>query len=176
MLGLAALVPTSNRTGRSRRLAVPVAAALVVAVGGSSVLTAVRHAGTGDPGRPDCLAGAVDWLAGHGITAAYSNYWTGLPLQLAAGDRVSIGPMRGGRNKFPELRHAADAAPPSYVLGQLTDPMRQDPDQVAAMDRALAEHAVAATRTQVGCLTVYTNLRPALRPWELGLGLPMPPG
>ncbi len=175
VLGLAALVPAPEETGRSRRLAVPVVAALVVAVGGTSVLTAVRHAGDGDAGRADCLAGGVDWLSGHGITAAYSNYWTGLPLQLAAGDRVSIGPMRAGRNKFPELRHAADAAPPSYVLGRLADPMGQEPDLVAAMDRALAEHAVTVTRTQVGCLTVYTDLRPALRPWQLGLGLPMPP-
>jgi hypothetical protein len=139
------------------------------------VLTAARHAGDGDPGRDACLHGAVGWLVSRGITAAYSDYWTGLPLQLAAGDRLSIGPMRGGRNKFPELRHAADAAPPSYVLGHLRDPMGQDEDQVAAMDRALAEHAVVATRTAVGCLTVYTDLRPARRPWELGLGLPMPP-
>jgi len=52
--------------------------------------------------------------------------------------------------------------------------MGRDEDQVAAMDRALAEHAVAANRSTVGCLTVYTDLRPALRPADLGLGLPAP--
>jgi hypothetical protein len=175
-LGLAALVP--RRPARPRRPAVPrtatVAAALVLAVGGTSVLTAVRHAGDGVPGRDGCLAAGVDWLAGHRITAAYSDYWTGMPLQLAAGDRVSIGPMRAGRTKFPELRRAADAAPPVYVLGHLPDPMHQQPDQVTAMDQALARHRVTASRTAVGCLTVYTDLRPALRPWQLGLGLPMP--
>ena len=97
-----------------------------------------------------------------------------MPLQLAAGDRLSVGPMRGGRTRFPQLRRAADAAPPTYVLGHLADPMGRDEDQVAAMDRALASHAVAANRSTVGCLTVYTNLRPALRPADLGLGLPAP--
>ncbi len=168
-LGLAALVPRARRPA----VTVPVAAALVLTVGGTSVLTAVRHAGDGDPGRDACLAGGVDWLTGHGVTAAYSDYWTGMPLQLVAGGRVSIGPMLAGRRKFPELREAADAAPPAYVLGHVPDPMRQQEDRVVAMDRALAGHAVTATRTTVGCLTVYTDLRPALRPWELGLGQPM---
>jgi hypothetical protein len=150
------------------------AAALLVAVGGTSVGTAVRHAGDGDPDRDRCLRQAADWLAGHGITAAYSDYWTGLPMQLLAGDRLglSIGPMNAGRTKFPELRRAADAAPPAYVLSRIPNPMVDD-DQVTAMDRALAGRRITATRTQVGCATVYTDLRPALRPWQLGLGKPL---
>ena len=76
--------------------------------------------------------------------------------------------MLGGRKKFPELRATADTAPPVYVLSHLPDPMGQQADQVVAMDRALAEQHVTATRTEVGCLTVYTDLRPALRPWKGG--------
>jgi 4-amino-4-deoxy-L-arabinose transferase-like glycosyltransferase len=169
-LGLAALPPR-------RRLAGPVSAAALVAVlGATSVGTAIRHAGDGDPNRDDCLRQAAGWLAGHGVTAAYSDYWTGLPLQLLAGDRpgLSIAPMNSGRGKFPELRHAADAAPPAYVLSRTPDPMGQAGDEVAAMDRALAAHGVTADRTEVGCTTVYTDLSPALRPWELGRGKTLP--
>jgi 4-amino-4-deoxy-L-arabinose transferase-like glycosyltransferase len=171
-LGLAALPPR-------RRVAGPaVAAALVAVLGVTSVATAVRHAGEADAGRDACLRDAAGWLAGHGVTAAYSDFWTGLPLQLLAGDRygLSVGPMNSGRAKFPELRHAADAAPPAYVLSRAPDPMGQAEDQVAAMDRALAARGVTATRTQVGCTTIYTDLSPALRPWELGLGKTLPPG
>jgi 4-amino-4-deoxy-L-arabinose transferase-like glycosyltransferase len=171
-LGLAALAP---RTGR-RWVATGVSGALLIAVGGTSIGTALRHAGDADASRDTCLQQAADWLADNGVTAAYSDYWTGTPLQLLTGDRLGlrIGPMWGGRNKFPELRHAADAAPPAYVLSHVRAPMGLDEDQVMAMDRALREHGVTATRTQVGCVTVYTNLRPPMRPVELGRGLPMP--
>jgi hypothetical protein len=161
------------------RLAGPlVATALLLAVGGSSLVTVIRHGGDGDAGRDDCLLAAGGWLARHGITAAYSDYWTGMPLQLLAGDRygLSVAPMNSGRAKFPALRYAADAAPPAYVVSRALDPMGQAEDQVAAMDRELAGHGVAATRTQVACVTVYTDLRPALRPWELGMGRTLPPG
>jgi hypothetical protein len=155
-----------------------VAAMLAIAVGGTSLGTAVRHRDDGDAGRDGCLRAAGAWLAEHGITAAYSDYWTGMPLQLLAGDLhgLSIAPMNSGRGKFPGLRYAADAAPPAYVLSHAGDPMGQADDQVAAMDRALAGHGVTAVRRQVGCTTVYTDLRPALRPWQLGLGPPLPPG
>jgi hypothetical protein len=144
----------------------------------TSVTTAVRHAGDGGTGRDSCLRQAAGWLTGHGVTAAYSDYWTGMPLQLLAGDRygLSIGPMNSGRAKFPELRHAADAAAPAYVLTHAPDPMGQAEDQVTAMDRALAARGGTATRTQVDCATIYTDLRPALRPWDLGLGKLLPPG
>jgi 4-amino-4-deoxy-L-arabinose transferase-like glycosyltransferase len=169
-LGLAALVPRTRP-----RLAGPVAVGLVLAVGGTSVVTLGRHSGEG-AGRDDCLRSAGAWLSDRGVRAAYSDYWTGLPLQLLAGDRLglSIGPMRGGRTRFPELRRAADAAPPAYVLSRAPDPMRIDEDQVAAMDRALAARGVRATRTEVGCVTVWTDLDPPLRPVELGRGLPLP--
>jgi hypothetical protein len=175
-LGLAA-IPPGRQLGR--RVGGPaVAAALVAVVGVTSIGTAVRHAGDGVAGRDDCLRAAAGWLAGHRITAAYSDYWTGMPLQLLAGDRygLSIGPMNSGRAKFPQLRHAADAAPPVYVLSRLPDPMGQAPDEVDAMDRALAEHGVTAVRTQVGCTTIYTGLTPARRPWELGRGKTLPAG
>jgi 4-amino-4-deoxy-L-arabinose transferase-like glycosyltransferase len=185
-LGLTALPPRRERLAplpeNPRHLLVPlpaaVAAALVVAVGGTSIGTAIRHSADGDAGRDGCLRTAGRWLADHGVSAAYSDYWTGLPLQLLAGDqhKLAVAPMNSGRGKFPALRYAADAAPPAYVLSHADDPMGQAPDEVAAMDRALASHRVAAVRREVACTTVYTDLRPALRPWELGLGVVLPPG
>ncbi|HVQ90513.1 MAG TPA: hypothetical protein VMU51_05705 [Mycobacteriales bacterium] len=178
-LGARAWLGAAGRSGRVGRLGAPlVAAALVVTVGATSLATAARHAGDGDARRDDCLRTAGNWLADHGVTAAYSDYWTGMPLQLLAGDRhrLSVAPMNSGRAKFPALRYAADAAPPVYVLSRAPDPMGQAPDQVAAMDQALARDRVTATRTQVGCTTIYTDLRPARRPWDLGLGKPLPPG
>ncbi len=178
-LGARAWLGAAGRSGRVGRLGAPlVAAALVVTVGATSLATAARHAGDGDAGRDDCLRTAGNWLADHGVTAAYSDYWTGMPLQLLAGDRhrLSVAPMNSGRAKFPALRYAADAAPPVYVLSRAPDPMGQAQDQVAAMDQALARDRVTATRTQVGCTTIYTDLHPARRPWDLGLGKPLPPG
>jgi hypothetical protein len=175
-LGLAALVPAPG-TGRRWRARVPVAAgtALLVLVGGTSVGQLVRHHGEGPRDLPGCLTAAAGALSAQGVRAVYANYWTGLPLQFYAGDRLLVGPVNGGRNKFPEARRVLDAEPhPVYAAGHVPDPMGQERDFVQVMDEAFARHGVRVHRRQLGCLVVYSDLDPVLRPWELGVGTRMP--
>ena len=170
-LGLAALAP------RAGRAAVAAGTAVLVVVGATSLGQLARHSGDGPADLPGCLTSAAGWLSERGVRAVYSDYWTGLPLQFYAGEKLLVGPMGGGRGKFPAARRVLDADPdPVYVAGHVPDPMGQERDQVAVLDDAFSRHGVRARRTVVGCVVVYSDLRPVLRPWELGVGLPMPPG
>ena len=181
-LGIAALVPQSlgrldapsRRGGVYRR---SVAVAVLAAWAATSATFLALHHDDGPRGLPGCLAAATAWLRGHGVTHVYSDYWTGMPLQFYAGDRLLVAPIGGGRTKFPEGRHVVDADPdPVYVAGHIRDPMDEEPDHVAQVDAALATHGIRSQRTEVGCVVVYEHWRPLQRPWQIGLGLPMPRG
>jgi hypothetical protein len=182
-LGIAALVPRfpgrsldglSRRSGMARRSA---AVAVLTVWACTSATFLARHHDDGPRDLPGCLTAANAWLRGHGVTHIYSDYWTGMPLQFYAGDRLLVGPVGGGRTKFPEGRHVVDADPnPVYLAGHIRDPMDEEPDHVAQVDAALAAHGIRSQRTEVGCVVVYEHLRPLERPWEIGLGLPMPGG
>jgi hypothetical protein len=183
VLGIAALVPRlpgrsvdamSPRGEMARRSA---AVAVLAIWAATSAAFLARHHDEGPRDQPACLAAATDWLRARGVTHVYSDYWTGMPLQFYAGDRLLVGPVGGGRTKFPEGRHIVDADPdPVYVVGHVRDPMDEEPDQVADVDAALATHGIRSQRTEVGCVVVYEHWQPLKRLWEIGLGLPMPPG
>jgi len=169
--GLAALVP------REGRAMVAGGAALLLVVGGTSLATLAQQHSRGPRDLHGCLDTAADWLVRNGRPVVYADYWTGQPLQFAAGDRLTVGIEAGGRWKFPEARWTADAAPTvTYVAAHVRDPMGQEEDPVAVHDRQLAEHGVQAARADLGCLVVWTDLRPERRPWEVGLGGTMPAG
>jgi hypothetical protein len=173
-LGLAALVPRSGK-------AMPaLAAALLLLVGGTSLVTLARQHTHHPPGAHDligCLTSAADRLVRTGHPVVYADYWTGMPLQFVAGDRLTVGIEGGGRWKFPEGRWAADAVPEvTYVAAHLRDPMGREEDPVTVHDRQLAAYGVQARRTDLGCLVAWSDLRPKLRPWEAGLGGAMPAG
>lgn len=168
-LGLAALVP---RRGRAMLAG---AAALLALVAGTSLVTLAQQADDGPRDQHGCLRAAADRLVENGRSVVYADYWTGLPLQFAAGDRLTVGIEAGGRWKFPEARRAVDAAPVvTYVAARVRDPMGQEEDPVVKHDRELAAHGVQARRIDLGCLVAWTDLRPQRRPWELGLGERVP--
>jgi hypothetical protein len=181
-LGIAASVPRSlgSLDAPSRGSGVAqrsVAVAVLAAWAATSATFLAFHHDDGPRGLPGCLAAATAWLRGHGITHVYSDYWTGMPLQFYAGGRLFVAPIGGGRTKFPEARHIVDADPdPVYVAGHIRDPMDEEPDHVAQVDAALARHGIRSQRTEVGCVVVYQHWQPLQRPWEIGLGLPMPRG
>lgn len=182
-LGVAALLPrlpARDLNGLSRRGAMArrsVAVTVLAIWAGTSATLLARHHDDGPPDLAGCLTAATAWLNDHGVAHVYSDYWTGLPLQFYAGDRLLIGPVGGGRTKFPAARHIVDADPdPVYVAGHVLDPMDEEPDHVAQVDAALAAHGIKSQRTDVSCVVVYEHWRPVRRPWEIGLGLPMPGG
>ncbi|HEX2498865.1 MAG TPA: glycosyltransferase family 39 protein [Actinomycetes bacterium] len=170
-LGVAALLPAAGR-----RAVAAGAAVTLLWVGTSAGLLAAHH----DDGFGDlsaCYRSVAGWLQSHGSTVVYSDYWTGLPMQLAAGDRITVGLVEGGHTKFPENRRAADAlADPVYVAGHVIDPMDLETDDVALLDRTFAAHGMTTQRSEVACTVVYQHWRPLHWPWELGIGYPpLPP-
>jgi hypothetical protein len=64
----------------------------------------------------------------------------------------------------------------AYVAAHIRDPMGLEEDPVIAHDRQLAGNGLQARRTELGCLVVWTDIRPQQRPWQVGLGGTMPPG
>ena len=113
-------------------------------------------------------------LEARGITGVYSDYWTGMPLQMVAGKRLTVAPVAGGRAKFPELRHAVDTSKPVYyVAGHIRDPMDEEVDDVAKVRAALASHHMSARETPVGgCAVLFSDFSPEVRPWQFGIGVP----
>jgi hypothetical protein len=182
-LGIAALMPRlpgRDLDGLSRRgglVGRSFAVAVLAVWAGASATFLARHHDDGPRDLPECLTAATAWLRAHGVAHVYSDYWTGMPLQFYAGDRLLVGPVGGGRTKFPEARHIVDADPdPVYVAGHVRDPMDEEPDHVAQVDAALLAQGIRSQRTEVGCVVVYQHWRPVKKPWEIGLGLPMPGG
>jgi hypothetical protein len=147
-----------------------------VLLAGTSTLTAIgAHADDGPKSETTCLTRVANDLAARGITDVYSDYWTGMPLQLVAGERLIVGPVGGGRTKFPYQRRAVDQAPQIYYLaGHLRDPMNEQSDDVAKVRAELKAHHVAARTTPIGgCAVLFSDFRPAVRPWQIGLGVPV---
>lgn len=166
-LGIAALIPASGR----RAVAAGSAVALLWAATSAGQLAVHHDDGPGD--LAGCYRQVADWLVAHGTPVVYSDYWTGLPLQLTAGDRITVGLVEGGHGKFPENRNAADAVTdPVYVAGHVIDPMDQETDDVALLDRTFAANGMTTLRTEVACTVVYQHWRPLRWPWELGIGYP----
>jgi Dolichyl-phosphate-mannose-protein mannosyltransferase len=170
-LGVAALIPAAGR----RAVAAGAAVTLLWAGTSAGLLAAHHDDGHGDLSA--CYRTVADWLQSHRITVVYSDYWTGLPMQLAAGDRITVGLVEGGYTKFPENRRAADTvADPVYVAGHVIDPMDLETDDVQLLDHTLAAHGMTTQRTEVACTVVYQHWRPLHWPWELGIGYPpLPP-
>jgi hypothetical protein len=53
-----------------------------------------------------CLSAAADWLVTTGHPVVYADYWTGMPLQFAAGSRLTVGVAGGGRRAMEVPRVA----------------------------------------------------------------------
>ncbi|MGH8837106.1 MAG: hypothetical protein ACRDWG_19235, partial [Actinomycetes bacterium] len=84
-LGIAALIPGTGR----RAIAVGTAVTLLWTGTSFGLLAAHHNDGFGD--LSGCYRTVAGWLRDHGIAVVYSDYWTGLPMQLAAGDRITVG-------------------------------------------------------------------------------------
>lgn len=140
----------------------------------STMTTVMTHADDGPPNEEACLTRVATDLEARGITRVYSDYWTGMPLQMVAGNRLTVAPVAGGRAKFPELRHTVDASKPVYyVAGHILDPMDEEIDDVSKVRAALASHHVSAKETPLGgCAVLFSDISPEVRPWQFGVGYP----
>ncbi len=158
-IGLAALVPPLTRRAGQ------VAAALLVA--GSAVLTVgfLRDQAATQPdirNRDAVLRQVTDHLERTGETRVWAGYWTAMPLQYQAGDRLAVGTFAGVA-RFPDPQAAVVAAPEVVYVGS-------DHDGTGPRIRAaLVARGVSFREARVGFCTVFDRLSTPVQPGELGL-------
>jgi 4-amino-4-deoxy-L-arabinose transferase-like glycosyltransferase len=151
-IGLAALVPV-------RRWVVPAAVVVVSAVLAYGFFPTIRG-GTAD--RDAVLRRVADVLAAEGHPDVYAGYWTAMPLQYVAGDRLVVA-TAGGLERFPDARRTVERSPAPVYVGS-------DFDGTAAAFRAALDRAHLPYRARsVAFLTVFDELPAGTEPAALGL-------
>jgi hypothetical protein len=165
---LAAALPA--RPGAFR---IATAIALTATTTATALVMLVHRADT-YPGTSDAdLRSAVHYLQAHGERNVYADFWTALPMQYFARTSLNIAPIGAGRGKFLATTIAvARATDHVYVASNRNDSGRivWTPNIKAKL---VAKH-VHFTEHTIGTVTIYSNLQPALKPWQVGLG-PRPP-
>jgi 4-amino-4-deoxy-L-arabinose transferase-like glycosyltransferase len=121
-------------------------------------LTAVLCAGffTGQPPSATrehdrVLAEVAERLAGEGQPFVYANYWTAMPLQYVAGDRLVVATL-GGVSRFPRAQAAVDAAARPVFVGSGLD------GSTARIRSALDRQQVPYRARQFDHVTVFDQL------------------
>ena len=158
-VGLAALVPAGGRAA-SR-----VATLLVVALSAVLSLGFFHHLATTQPStrnRDAVLRQLTDRLVAEQETRVYAGYWTAMPLQYVAGDRLVVA-VCSGVARFPEAQAAVAAAAAPVYVGSDHDGTG---DRIRA---ALTDRRIAFRSTRIGFLTVYDRLSVPAGPADLGL-------
>lgn len=123
------------------------------------------------PGDPEAdLREVVDVLTDEGQTEVYANYWTAMPLQFHAGDRLQVGSLIAPERLLDE-RWAVDADPdPAWVAAR-----GPNSDDVTPMLVALQQAGITFRQRTFGDVSVFDRFSRPVRPWEIGLGIPAPP-
>jgi hypothetical protein len=150
-IGLAALVPLRPRAAPV--LAVVLCGALVWGffVGQPRGVTAARDRD---------LRAVTDLLTAEGTPDVYAAYWTAMPLQYLAGDRLTVATATG-LDRFPDAHAAVDRAPAAAIVGSADD------GSTAAFRAALDRAGIRYRARVVGGLTVFDQLPPHTDPGRL---------
>jgi hypothetical protein len=158
-VGLAALVPAGGRAA-SR-----VATLLVVVLSAVLSLGFFRDLATTQPStrnRDAVLRQLTDRLVAERETRVYAGYWTAMPLQYVAGDRLVVA-VCSGVPRFPEAQAAVAAVAAPVYVGSDHDGTG---DRIRA---ALTDRQITFRSTRIGFLTVYDRLSVPAGPADLGL-------
>lgn len=147
-IAIAALLPPPRRWP----VAFGVATAAVGTVSAMLCATYFAHS----PHRPtladreSMLRRVVSTLTDRGERAVYADYWTAMPLQYYAGDRLAASPCIG-TPRFPRIdRRVAAAADPVYVNAD------NDPRIATALRKA----GITFRTTRIGAYEIYDQLSP----------------
>lgn len=141
-VGLAALVPLGLRW------AVPVLGASVAL----SFSFFPPMAASGSTAARDAVFDEVsDVLAAEGHTAVYAGYWTAMPLQYVAGDRLAVATF-GGVKRFPAAQAAVAADPEPVFVGSDHD------GSGAAIRAALDDRRLTYRTRRIAFLVVFDRL------------------
>jgi hypothetical protein len=150
-IGLAALLP-------SPRWAVPLLAACAAL--SYAFFPSVHEGDTA--ARDTTMREVTGMLAAEHHTDVYAGYWTAMPLQYVAGDRLVVA-TAVGVERFPDARAAVDRAPTQVYVGS-------DYDGTAAVFRAALDRGHVPYRARrFRFLTVFDQLRGPADPKSLGL-------
>ena len=166
LLALVGLVP--KPAGPTRRVGV---ALVLLFVAGPSLTLLVTRADDvpGSPGPADYEA-VIDLLEGEGSTDVYAQYWTAMPLELYADDRLTVGTLIVPDRLLDE-RMAVDRAPdPVWVAARTVNS-----DDITPMRIALDRAGITYRERELGDFIVVDRFSKDVRPWEIGLGVPVEP-
>jgi hypothetical protein len=142
-VGLAALVPPLAR------VAVPALAACAALAW--TFFPTMATGGSTTTQRDAVLREVADTLAAEGHTSVYANYWTAMPLQYAAGDRITVATL-DGVHRFPAAQARVAADPAAVYVGS-------DHDGSTARIRADLDRRHLSYRTRrVAFVTVFDEL------------------
>ncbi len=163
IFGLAALPPLRRPWGIGSALV------LVALVGGPSVTMLVTHADGAPAHRDRDLRRAVTVLQEDRTTRVYADYWTAMPLQFAAKDRLTVGSLSTSE-RFPSDRRAVDADPsPVWVASRSINA-----DDITPMRRALTRAHIGFRERRIGVVSLFDRLTRPVRPWSIGIGSRVP--
>jgi hypothetical protein len=152
-IALAALVPT-------RRWVVPAAVVTAGAVLSFGFFPTIDLGRTAD--RDAVLRQVSTMLETEGQTDVYAGYWTAMPLQYVAGDRLVVATALGVQ-RFPDAQAAVEQAPSPVYVGS-------DHDGTAAAFRAALDRGRVPYRARkFAFLTVFDQLPGTADPENLGL-------
>lgn len=164
VLGIAAAVMFQGQRWR-----LPLGVACIVVMGGLSLWNASLVL-RGDPAVITSVGGgqiwiedvpaATDYLSDNGIETAYADYWLAYPMTFYGGGDVDVAPFANSR--FPDIDARAAEDPDSAFAA----PIGPAADQVQAR---LTETGTDFARTDVGRITIFSELSPPRTPAELGL-------
>lgn len=157
-VALAALIPSGDNLARR------VAALSVVSL--SAVLSFGFFRGTtSEPAtreRDAVLRQVTETLVAEHQTRVYAAYWTAMPLQYVAEDRLVVA-VCNGVQRFPDAQAAVRAAPaPAYVGSSLDG-------STDLIGSALLDRHIAFRATRIGFVTIYDHLSTRVEPADLGL-------
>jgi len=161
VFGLARLVPTRAP------LRYAAAAAVVLFVAGPSLTLLVSRADDVAGERDDDLAHVVDVLDDEGSEFVYASYWTAMPLEFVADERLMVA-TTALPERLPEERRAVDRAADTVWVAS----RGVNNDDIIPMREALDEADVDHRERTFGDVVVFDRFSTDVRPWDVGLSVP----
>jgi hypothetical protein len=112
--------------------------------------------------RDATLSRVVSVLVADHEQDVYAGYWTAMPLQYLATDRLQVAVCIGAI-RFPSIQHAvATHGPPVYVGSSLDG-------SDGVITRALTSHHLRFRARTIGFVTIYDDLSQGATPRRIGL-------
>jgi hypothetical protein len=161
IFGLARVVPTRAP------LRYVTAAAVLLFVAGPSLTLLVSRADDVAGERDDDLAHVVDVLDEEGSEFVYASYWTAMPLEFVADDRLVVA-TTALPERLPEERRAVDRAEDTVWVAS----RGVNNDDVTPMREALDEEDIDYRERTFGDIVVFDRFSTDVRPWDVGLSVP----